>query len=58
MGIFHYKEAGEEMEDKKLTAIISAITAYIQMEQKPPQVAPHVKPRTEQNGGKFPKDGS
>jgi hypothetical protein len=33
------------MEDKKLTAIISAIIAYLQTEQKP-------------IGGTFPKEGS
>ncbi len=33
------------MEDKKLTAaILGAITAYIQMEQKLPKLVPKVKP--------------
>ena len=43
---------------KKLTAvIIGAVIAYIQME-KPPQVAPRVKPEPKPAGGKFPDDGS
>ena len=37
---------------KKLTAIIAtAITAYIQMEQKPPQVTPGSSPEQKPNGG-------
>ena len=44
---------------KKLTAaIMGAIIAYIQMEPKPPQVAPPVKPEPKPAGGKLPNDGS
>jgi hypothetical protein len=48
------------MEDKrKLTAaIMGAIAVYIQMEQKPPQVAPGSSPEQKLNGEKFPNDRS
>jgi hypothetical protein len=42
---------------KLMAAIIGAITTYIQMEPKSPQVAPMVKPEQKPIGGKFPNDG-
>jgi hypothetical protein len=47
------------MEDKrKLTAaIVGAITAYLQMEPKPPATS-RVKPETSQSVGNSPKTGA
>jgi hypothetical protein len=42
---------------KLIAAIMVAITTYIQMEPKSPQVAPMVKPEQKPIGGKFPNDG-